>query len=146
TLDEVRTIYRQGQVQLAELQKLLPGETGSIQAARAWCKELAAKLKSAEVSVKALLIEYEQLSAEAETYLQETDFSFLYNPLRQVFHIGYNLDAGRLDDNYYDLLSSEARIASLIAIAKNEAPQSHWLHLGRPLRYLAEGQTLLSWS
>ncbi|MBE7556011.1 MAG: cellobiose phosphorylase [Anaerolineales bacterium] len=142
-MNEVKDIYRLAQSRLVELQKLLPNKAG---AARAWCAELTTKLRSAEVAVKALQIEYQQLSDEAESYLQEMDFSFLFNPLRQVFHIGYNLDAGRLDDNYYDLLASEARLASLIAIAKYEVPQSHWLHLGRPLRHLPEGPTLLSWN
>lgn len=142
-MNEVGVIYRQAQARLAELQKLLPNEAS---AARAWCTELAAKLRSAEVAVRALLVEYQQLSDETESYIQEMDFSFLFHPLRQVFHIGYNLDAGRLDDNYYDLLASEARLASLIAIAKYEVPQSHWLHLSRPLRHLPEGPTLLSWS
>lgn len=146
SLDEVNAVYRRGQAQLAELRKLLPGETEAIQAARSWCANLAARIRSAEVAAKALQVEYQQLSDEAESYMQAMDFTFLFNPVRQVFHIGYNLDAGRLDDNFYDLLASEARIASLIAIAKNEVPQSHWLHLGRPLRHLAEGQTLLSWS
>jgi cyclic beta-1,2-glucan synthetase len=143
TMTEVRIIYRRAQAHLAELLKLLPHEAGD---ARAWCMDLASKLRSAEVMVKALLVEYQQLGDEAESYLQEMDFSFLFNPLRQVFHIGYNLDTGRLDDNYYDLLASEARLASLIAIAKYEVPQSHWLHLSRPLRHLPEGLTLLSWS
>ncbi len=142
-MSEAGIICRRAQARLAELQQLLPPEAG---AARAWCAELAAKLRSAEVAVRALLVEYEQLSDEAESYIQEMDFSFLFNPLRQVFHIGYNLDTGRLDDNFYDLLASEARLASLIAIAKYEVPQSHWLHLSRPLRHLPEGPMLLSWS
>ena len=62
------------------------------------------------------------------------EFGFLFDPQRQLFHIGYNVDAIRtLDQNYYDLLASEARIASLVAIAKYDVPQSHWIHLGRPL-------------
>ena len=61
------------------------------------------------------------------------DFSSLYDPRRQLFYIGYHVDEEKPDANYYDLLASEARIASLVAIAKGEVPQSHWLHLGRPL-------------
>ncbi len=51
-----------------------------------------------------------------------------------------------LDLNYYDLLASEARLASLVAIAKDEVPQSHWLHLGRPFTRIDGRQALLSWS
>jgi len=60
--------------------------------------------------------------------------SIFYHPQRRVFHIGFNLDAGQLDNSYYDLLASEARIASIIALAKGEVPQTHWLQLGRRSR------------
>ncbi len=74
------------------------------------------------------------------------DFQYLFHPQRRVFHIGFNLDAGQLDNNYYDLLASEARIASIIALAKGEVPQSHWLQLGRPLTQVEGLYVLLSWS
>jgi cyclic beta-1,2-glucan synthetase len=74
------------------------------------------------------------------------DFRFLYHPQRRVFHIGFNLDAGQLDNNFYDLLASEARIASIIAIAKGDVPQSHWLQLGRPVTRVDSYYVLLSWS
>ena len=76
----------------------------------------------------------------------EMDFQFLYHPQRRVFHNGFNLDTGQLDNNYYDLLASEARIASIIALAKGEVPQSHWLQLGRPLTRVEGLYVLLSWS
>ena len=73
------------------------------------------------------------------------DFGFLLNPQRQVFHIGYNVETESLDSNYYDLLASEARIASLLAIAKGDVPQSHWLHLARPITRVNGARALLSW-
>jgi cyclic beta-1,2-glucan synthetase len=75
-----------------------------------------------------------------------TDFSFLFDATRKLFHIGYNNTTGELDASYYDLLASEARIASLIAIAKGDVPISHWVHLGRPLRRLGGMRVALSWS
>ena len=86
------------------------------------------------------------LSNQAEKLVSEMDFRFLYDRSRHVFHIGYNLDAARLDDNYYDLLASEARITSLIAIAKGDVPVEHWLHLNRPVTSLSGMRVLLSWS
>ncbi len=74
------------------------------------------------------------------------DFRFLYNNRRRVFHIGYNLDAAHLDDNYYDLMASEARLTSLIAIAKGDVPTEHWLHLNRPVTRVNGTRVLLSWS
>jgi len=75
-----------------------------------------------------------------------TDFSFLFDSTRKLFHIGYNHTTGELDPSYYDLLASEARIASLVSIAKGDILVSHWLHLGRPLRRLAGMRVVLSWS
>ncbi|MBE0697876.1 MAG: hypothetical protein IH586_13220, partial [Anaerolineaceae bacterium] len=74
------------------------------------------------------------------------DFRFLYEPDRRIFHIGYNLEAAMLDRNFYDLLASEARIASLIAIAKGEVNQEHWVYLNRPVTEVDGRRVLLSWS
>src|SRR5205807_5566092 len=77
-------------------------------------------------------------------------FAFLYDPQRRILSIGYRLaDAsgpGRLDPSYYDLLASEARLASFIAIARGELPQAHWFHLGRLVTNVHGTPTLLSWS
>ncbi len=54
--------------------------------------------------------------------------------------------SGRLDPNYYDLMASEARIASLISIARGDVPQNHWLYLARPLTEIEDMRCLLSWS
>jgi cyclic beta-1,2-glucan synthetase len=77
-------------------------------------------------------------------------FRFLYDPQRRILSIGYRLaDAegpGRLDPSYYDLLASEARLASFIAIARGELPETHWFHLGRLVTSVHGTPTLLSWS
>ncbi|MCB8945076.1 MAG: cellobiose phosphorylase, partial [Ardenticatenaceae bacterium] len=111
-----------------------------------WCQQLTARLNINCQSIINLIETYKSLAQEADTYCQEMDFQFLFNQERQVFHIGYNLENGRLDPNYYDLLASEARIGSLVAIAKQDVPVSHWLHLGRPMTQVADGRLLLSWS
>ena len=103
------------------------------QSALDWLDELVQATTKAEANSSSLVTRYAQIMARAEQYVSEMDFRFLYHMQRRVFHIGFNLDAGQLDHNYYDLLASEARIASIIAIAKGEVPQSHWLHLGRPV-------------
>ena len=77
-------------------------------------------------------------------------FRFLYDPQRRILSIGFRLaDAegpGRLDVSYYDLLASEARLASFIAIARGELPETHWFHLGRLVTSVDGTPTLLSWS
>ena len=73
-----------------------------------------------------------RLSADiAREMWEHTDFSALYDEHRHLFSIGYNLNEGRLDGSYYDLLASECRLASFLAIAKGDVPQEHWFRLGR---------------
>ncbi|HXD74169.1 MAG TPA: glucoamylase family protein, partial [Vicinamibacterales bacterium] len=78
------------------------------------------------------------------------DFKLLYDEQRGLLSIGYRPadeeGPGRLDTAYYDLLASEARLASFIAIAKGDIPESHWFKLGRPLTSIDGIPTLLSWS
>ncbi len=111
-----------------------------------WLEQLTQALTHADANSGELITRYAQITSAAEQYVNEMDFRFLYHPQRRVFHIGFNLDAGQLDNNYYDLLASEARIASIIAIAKGEVPQSHWLQLSRPLTRVEGSYVLLSWS
>jgi cyclic beta-1,2-glucan synthetase len=112
----------------------------------AWLDQLTTALSHAESNAAALIKQFNQISARCEQMIQEMDFRFLYHPTRRIFHIGYNIDAGVLDKNFYDLLASEARIASLIAIAKGDVPQSHWLYLSRPITEVRGSKVLLSWS
>ena len=112
-----------------------------------WFQAFTAHLTAARKAVQSLLAELKNIEEETENFFNEMDFSFLFDNQRQVFHIGFNLEAGKLDTNYYDLLASEARIASLVAISKDDVPISHWLHLARPLTKVQGGVlALLSWS
>ena len=78
------------------------------------------------------------------------NFGFLYNPKRRLFSIGYRPadgdGPGGLDVSYYDLLASEARLASFVAIAKGDVPEVHWFHLGRRITSVHGAPVLLSWS
>jgi cyclic beta-1,2-glucan synthetase len=104
------------------------------------------KLNTTRMQVHNLLDGYQDLASQAEDHLQAMDFSFLFNSQRKIFSIGYNVTSDRLDESFYDLLASESRLASLLAIAKREVPPSHWLHLGRPVTQVGNTRTLLSWS
>ncbi len=73
-------------------------------------------------------------------------FDFLFDPTRKVFAIGYRVADGTLDAGAYDLLASEARLASFVAIAKGDVPTSHWFRLGRPMTPVGLGAALVSWS
>ncbi len=111
-----------------------------------WCHSFLSELTSTRNAVLSLVNGFQALDEEAEKIFRAMDFRFLFDPQRQVFHIGYNVDTGRLDSNHYDLLASEARIASLVAIGKGDVPQSHWLYLARPLGQVDGTRALLSWS
>ncbi len=74
------------------------------------------------------------------------DFTFLFDDTRKLFSIGYRVTDGTLDAACYDLLASEARLTSYIAIAKGDAASSHWFRLGRALTPVDRGSALISWS
>lgn len=85
------------------------------------------------------------LGDRAETLALEMDFRFLYDPQRRLFSIGYNIEEGRLDRSHYDMLCSEARLASYLAISKGDVDVSHWFRLGRLCTQTAGQVSLLSW-
>ncbi|MFN3388650.1 MAG: glucoamylase family protein [Allosphingosinicella sp.] len=86
------------------------------------------------------------LARRARDWAYGMDFAPLYDRERRLFHIGHNLSAERLDPHHYDLLASEARLASYFAIAKGDVPAEHWFHLGRPLTREGGAAVLLSWN
>ncbi|HET7233062.1 MAG TPA: glucoamylase family protein [Longimicrobium sp.] len=114
--------------------------------AGAWIAAFSELLQAGRETSAALAADLVSLRVRAEAMAREMDFAFLYDRSRELFHIGYNVSAGRLDGSYYDLLASEARLASLIAIAHGQVPTRHWLHLGRPLTRVEGEPVLLSWS
>jgi cyclic beta-1,2-glucan synthetase len=88
----------------------------------------------------------DRLIARVETLAGAMNMRFLYDPKRRLFRIGYNVGDRRFDSSYYDLLASEARVASLVAIAQGDVPAEHWFALGR-LYGTAQGhRVLFSWS
>ena len=78
--------------------------------------------------------------------LAEMDFSFLFDPARELFSIGFNVTESRLDASFYDLLASEARLCSYVVIAQGQVSQDHWFSLGRLLVALQGDPVLASWS
>ncbi|MCZ0964295.1 GH36-type glycosyl hydrolase domain-containing protein [Paracoccus benzoatiresistens] len=86
------------------------------------------------------------LADRAQALAMVMDFAFLYDRETRTFFIGYNLSVDRMDDHRYDLLASEARLASYFAIAKGDVPAEHWFHLGRPISRSSGPLTVLSWN
>ena len=100
-----------------------------------------------------------QLRAQAQAQVRELErlahvagqfslmeYGFLYDAARHLLSIGYDVDSRRLDQGHYDLLASEARLCSFVAIAQGQLPQETWFALGRLLTEVDGNATLLSWS
>lgn len=96
--------------------------------------------------VKQFLIQNGQEDTRIDELVEHTDFTKLYNEKMQLFSVGYNVEENMLTDSYYDLLASEARQTSLVAIAKKDIEQKHWYNLSRTLTVLNKYKGLISWS
>lgn len=86
------------------------------------------------------------IADRAFLYAMEMDFRFLFDEQRKLFSIGYQTSANGYDNSFYDLLASEARLTSFIAIAKGDVSVDHWFRLGRSLTEAAGTRVLVSWS
>ena len=98
------------------------------------------------VSAGQNLQQINQMILNIDNIIQNTDFTVLYDHKKNLFSIGYDIEQNKLTNSYYDLLASEARQASLIAIAKKDVPVKHWNALSRTLTSLNKYKGLLSWS
>lgn len=126
-------------VQLAALQD--SDKTHSIQIA-----VLTEALEHSAEQANSLLRRFSSLANKCDVISDEMDFSFLFDPERKLFTIGYNVNELRADDSFYDLLATEARLASFVAIAKGDVPQEHWFRMGRMLAQVDGGRALISWT
>ncbi len=111
-----------------------------------WLRKLSDALKVAVQNSMVFITECRQLIERINKLSDDTKFIHLYDERRQLFSIGYNLEDMRLTNSYYDLLASEARQTSYIAIARGEIPAKHWNKLGRSLTMVDRFKGLVSWS
>jgi cyclic beta-1,2-glucan synthetase len=88
----------------------------------------------------------ERLISDVRELSAGMNMRFLYDPKRKLFSIGYNVSLVRLDVSSYDLLASEARLGSFVAIARGDVPLEHWFSLGRPYGAIGRQRVLLSWT
>jgi hypothetical protein len=112
--------------------------------------ELAAELRSllpvAREKLSRLQADIAAIAARAEEYAEAMDFSFLLVESRQLLSIAYDSTTGELHPSCYDLLASEARIATLLAVAKGDIPQQAWFRLSRSHVMVKGRAALLSWT
>ena len=144
-LDELPGIARRLRGELAGWENELRGRGELTAELLASARRLADAFETGERNASALAEELLALAALAEREVRGMDFRLVFDRDRKLFHIGYNATADQIDPHYYDLLASEARLASYLAIVKRDVPESHWYALGRPMTSVAGAPALLSW-
>jgi cellobiose phosphorylase len=102
-------------------------------------------LREASSRARQRILALEALARQA-TEMAVMDFSLVFDPARELFSIGFNVAESRCDASFYDLLASEARLCSYVAISQGQVPQDHWFSLGRLLVALRGDPVLASWS
>ena len=122
-------------------------------AAGTWARAVARTAEShwryAQITPEDLRLLRRRLTAiaDAADYMAlSMDFSFLIDTERDLLSIGYSVEDGKVDQSCYDLLASEARLASFVAIAKGDVETRHWFRLGRTLLPVSGTSVLMSWS
>lgn len=111
----------------------------------AWLKQLEIALGESHMAARKMARRCKKLMDNIDEIFQNMDFGALYDKKKELFSIGYDIEAGELQDVYYDLLASEARQTSFVAIAKGDVPQKHWFKLARSLTMVGDSRSLLSW-
>lgn len=130
----------------AQLELCLPQSANERDAALNGLGMLTTAVEEAAQAAVNVLARASTLANLSERLVEEMDFRFLFDEERKVFAIGYRVADGRRDNSYYDLLASEARLASFVAIAKGDIQQEHWFRLGRQLTSVDGGRALISWT
>lgn len=109
-------------------------------------KKFVEAVQNSRIEAAKTLDRIEMLTEKSGLFVELMNFDFLIDKERKVFAIGYRVSDEKLDNSYYDLLASEARLASFVAIAKGDAPQEHWFRLGRPQTPVNGSRALVSWT
>ncbi len=126
-----------------------PNAEGAADEIQAWCEAAQRAVDSHTkdaASADDLATRLARLEQTARNISNAMDFRFLINPELKLLSIGYLVSTETLDPSCYDLLASEARLASFVAIAKGDAPTRHWFRLGRLVTPIDRGAALISWS
>jgi cyclic beta-1,2-glucan synthetase len=121
-------------------------DSGNLAACLWTLKQAALSLAARADTTEELHCDLQDIAETCHRLVQQMDFSFLYQRRKKVLSVGYNVSENRLEPASYDLLASESRIASFIAIAKGDIPQQAWFHLGRTHTRTAGKRVLLSWT
>ena len=116
------------------------------QPVREWFDLLVTEVERSRQAASEQLAQLNELIAQSQQLESDMGLRFLYDEERRIFAIGYQVAERRLDSSFYDLLASEARLTSFLAIARGEVPVEHWWALSRPFGSAYGRLPLLSWS
>jgi cyclic beta-1,2-glucan synthetase len=112
----------------------------------AWIDRVLAAFATSQWLAGETLGMAERLQTDVSVLSAEINMRFLYDQKRKLFAIGYNVTLARLDGSNYDLLASEARLGSFVAIARGDVPMEHWFSMSRPYGAIGRQRVLLSWT
>ncbi|MBN2382831.1 glycosyl transferase [bacterium] len=137
----------QGNVPCIEcFQAILEKTSESDVVLKEWIERLLATFNKSKWLAGEMLAKIEQLRKSLRELSASIDMGFLYNSEHRLFSIGFNVSEGRLDRAFYDLLASEARLGSFVAIARGDIPVEHWFAMNRPYGVIGRRRALLSWT
>jgi cyclic beta-1,2-glucan synthetase len=122
------------------------GKSGLHPEASAWLDQFAAEYQRARSAAQETVKRIGDLNSATARFSDGINMRFLYDTGRRLFGVGYAVGGPVEFGSHYDLLASESRLASFVAIAKGDVPVEHWFSLGRPLAQAGGDRTLLSWS
>ena len=119
---------------------------GLPQPVRQWFDLLLTEVERSRQAASEQLAQLNELIAQSRQLESGMGLRFLYDEERRIFAIGYQVAQRRLDTSFYDLLASEARLTSFLAVARGEVSMEHWWALSRPFGSAYSRLPLLSWS
>jgi cyclic beta-1,2-glucan synthetase len=122
------------------------GKTGESGGEAGMPREIRDSFRSAQKNARQTLQNIRWVRESCRRQAGLCNMRFLYDKDRRLFSVGYNVSQQRLAASFYDLLASEARLASYVAVARGDAPTEHWLALNRPYRSIGRHRALLSWT
>lgn len=145
-LKDMSKVYGEAVKEIDKLKKALKSGKQTPGKGIEWLDNLKESLVGTIENTDMLVNRYMDLIARITALSDGTEFVHLYDKKRQLFSIGYNIEDNSLTNSYYDLLASEARQTSYIAIARGEVEQEHWFKLGRTLTQIERYKGMVSWS
>ncbi len=119
---------------------------GGLPQVQAWLDQIESEWTASRAAAVATSARLQALFQSTSNFANGINMAILYDSSRRLFGIGYSVGGPLEFTSHYDLLASECRLTSYVAVAKGDVPMDHWFALGRPHPVASGGEGLLSWS